>query len=78
MLGWQHAYGDVGPTSNLTFNTEASFTISGVPIARDALALETGFDVLLSSNATLGASYSGQIARDAQGHTFKINFDLKL
>ncbi|WP_171026448.1 autotransporter outer membrane beta-barrel domain-containing protein [Mesorhizobium comanense] len=78
MLGWQHAYGEVGPTSDLGFNSGASFTISGVPIARDALAIEAGFDVSLSSNATLGASYSGQIAREAQGHAFKINFDLKL
>lgn len=78
MLGWQHAYGDVDPTSGLAFNTGASFTISGVPIARDALAVEAGLDVSLSSNATLGASYSGQIAKDAQGHAFKVSFDLKL
>lgn len=78
MLGWQHAYGDVGPTSDLAFNTGASFTISGVPIARDALAVEAGFDVLLSPNATLGAAYSGQIAKGTDGHVFKINFDLKL
>jgi len=78
MLGWQHAYGNVGPTSDLAFDTGASFTISGVPIARDALAVEAGFDVLLSPNAMLGASYSGQIAKDAQGHAFKVSFDLKL
>ncbi|MFA6155983.1 autotransporter domain-containing protein [Mesorhizobium sp.] len=78
MLGWQHAYNDVNPTSNLAFNTGSSFAISGVPIARDALAIEVGFDVSLSSNATLGASYSGQIAKDTQGHAFKVNFDLKL
>lgn len=78
MLGWQHAYGDVYPVSTLTFGTGASFASVGVPIARDALAIEAGFDVSLSSNATLGASYSGQIAKDAQGHAFKINFDLKL
>ena len=78
MLGWQHAYGSVTPTSDLAFNTGAAFTISGVPIARDALAIEAGFDVALSPSATLGASYSGQIAQDTQGHAFKINFDLKL
>lgn len=78
MVGWQHAYGDVNPAADLAFNTGASFTISGTPIARNALALEAGFDVLLSPSATLGASYSGQIARESQGHAFKINFDLKL
>ncbi len=78
MLGWQHAYGDVQPTTTLTFGSGASFASAGVPIARDALALEAGFDVSLSPNATLGAAYSGQIARDTQAHAFKINFDLKL
>lgn len=78
MLGWQHAYSDVIPVTNLAFNTGSSFTTSGLPIARDALAIEAGFDVSLSSNATLGAAYSGQIARDTQSHAFKINFDLKL
>ena len=78
MLGWQHAYQDVTPVSSLALGTGASFDISGVPIARDALAVEAGFDVSLTSNATLGASYSGQIANDVQAHAFKINFDLKL
>ncbi len=78
MVGWQHAYGNVQPATTLTFGSGASFASAGVPIARDALALEAGFDVSLSPKATLGASYSGQIARQAQGHTFKINFDLKL
>jgi subtilase-type serine protease len=78
MLGWQHAYQDVTPVSSFAFGTGASFDISGVPIAKDALALEAGFGVSLTESATLGASYSGQIASDVQAHAFKINFDVKL
>lgn len=78
MLGWQHAFDDVTQTSNLTFNNGSSFTISGAPLAKDALAVETGFDIAVSPNATLGASYSGQVASDAQQHAFKINLGMKL
>jgi outer membrane autotransporter protein len=78
MLGWQHAYDDVTPTAGFAFDTGATFDISGVPIAQDALVVEAGFDLSLTNKATLGASYSGQVASDAQTHAFKVNFDLKL
>lgn len=77
MLGWQHAYDDVTQTSNFAFNNNTSFTISGAPIAKDALAIEAGFDVAIAPNTTLGTSYSGQIASETKGHAFKINFDMK-
>lgn len=76
MLGWQHAYGEVMPISTVAFDSGASFDISGVPIARDALLVETGLDVSMSPNATLGASYMGQVANHARSHAFKIRFDL--
>lgn len=77
MLGWQHAYDDVAPVSTFAFGSGASFDIAGVPIARDALAVEAGFDVSLTPNAAFGSSYSGQIASDAEAHAFKARFDLK-
>lgn len=78
MVGWQHAYDDVTQRSDLVFNNGSSFTISGAPLAKDALAIEAGFDVAITPSTTLGASYSGQLASDAKGHAFKINFDVKL
>jgi outer membrane autotransporter protein len=78
MLGWQHAYGDVMPNSNFALKSGAAFTISGVPIAKDALAVDAGLDFAVSSTATLGAYYSGQIASGSQAHSFKINFNMKL
>ena len=77
MLGWQHAYGDKTPNSDFAFNTGASFSIDGAPIAKDALTMEAGLDFALSPTATVGASYSGQIASNAQDHSFKLNVNMK-
>ncbi|OCC03769.1 hypothetical protein BA190_16925 [Labrys sp. WJW] len=77
-LGWQHAFDDVTQNAKLAFNNGASFTIAGAPLAKDALAVEAGVDVALSANATLGATYSGQLASHTQGHAFRINLDMKL
>jgi fibronectin-binding autotransporter adhesin len=63
MLGWRHVFGDVTPDSTLAFASAPSipFTIAGAPIARDSLAIEAGFDWKLTSNATVGVFYSGEL-----------------
>jgi outer membrane autotransporter protein len=68
MAGWRHAFGDVRPETTFAFDGSADFVIAGAPIARDAAVLEAGFDVALSSEATFGIAYSGEIANDAQDH----------
>jgi outer membrane autotransporter protein len=75
-LAWQHAFDSVTPTATLAFQIAppASFTISGVPIARDALLAEAGIDLAISRNATLGISYIGQIANNVQDHAAKGKF----
>jgi outer membrane autotransporter protein len=60
MLGWRHAFGDLTPEQALAFSGGDVFTVAGVPVAEDALALDAGFDMQISANATLGLSYSGQ------------------
>lgn len=35
------------------------FTISGVPIARDALLAEAGLDLAINRHATVGVAYTG-------------------
>lgn len=71
MLGWRHAYGSTTPLASVAFAGTSAFTIAGVPIARDAAIIETGLDMRVSDNATLGVSYSGQLAAGAQDHGFK-------
>jgi outer membrane autotransporter protein len=63
LLGWRHVFGDVTPDATLAFASAPSipFAIAGAPIARDSLAIEAGFDWNLSSNATAGVFYSGEL-----------------
>ncbi|HYZ45185.1 MAG TPA: autotransporter domain-containing protein, partial [Xanthobacteraceae bacterium] len=56
-LAWQHAFGTLTPTAALSFqSTGAPFSISGVPIARDAALIEAGADLQLSAQTKIGAS----------------------
>ncbi|MBK1869985.1 autotransporter outer membrane beta-barrel domain-containing protein [Aestuariivirga sp. YIM B02566] len=68
MAGWRHAFGDVRPETTFAFEGSEDFVIAGAPIARDAAVLEAGFDVSLSSEATFGIAYSGEIGNDAEDH----------
>jgi outer membrane autotransporter protein len=66
---WQHAFDDVTANAALAFNTgSTSFTVSGVPIARDAALIEAGLMLKVDGNTTLGLSYQGQIAGDVEDH----------
>ncbi|WP_196260814.1 autotransporter outer membrane beta-barrel domain-containing protein [Pelagibacterium limicola] len=74
--GWRHAFGDT-PDAMLSFASGSdTFTITGVPIARDALVLNAGLDLDITSNARLGLSYGGQFGQGAADHTFKANFNV--
>jgi len=71
-LAWQHAFDDVTPDAALAFaSTGIGFTVTGVPLAQDSLLVEAGLDFNLGPNATLGVSYSGQLASDLQDNAVK-------
>ena len=71
-LQWQYAFGDVTPVTALAFqSTGTSFTVAGIPIARNTALLEGGFDWRFSPHAKLGASYVGELAAHAQSHAVK-------
>jgi outer membrane autotransporter protein len=76
-LGWRHAFGDVDPKVTLAFAGSTPFSIAGLPIARDAALVEAGLDLALGAGATLGASYTAQLANDAQDHAFKANLAIR-
>ncbi|MDA5194319.1 autotransporter domain-containing protein [Govanella unica] len=76
-LGWRHSFGDSTPLATHAFSTNDSFTVAGAPITRNAAVVEAGLDLNLSSTVTLGLSYQGQIASDAEQHGFKVNFSVK-
>ena len=75
-VAWQHAFGDVTPSDGLAFQTAPNvpFTIAGVPIARDAALVEAGLDLALNAHATLGVSYSGELAGNVTDHAAKGRF----
>ncbi|KAA0689538.1 autotransporter domain-containing protein [Neorhizobium sp. P12A] len=76
-LGWRHALGDTTTSSSLAFAGGDAFSIDGVPVARDALAVDAGVDVNLSKQATFGVSYSGQIAGKSSTNGVKANIAVK-
>ena len=67
-LGWQHLFGSRAVEADLAFATGADFTVSGMPLARDALLVEAGLNLALTESVSLGVSYSGQIAADVEDH----------
>jgi len=70
-LGWRHAFGATTPVATAAFTGTPFFTVAGVPIARDALAIETALDVEIAPAVRLGVSYQGQIAASARDHGVK-------
>ena len=72
MIGWRHAFGDVRPSVLQSFaGSFSSFTVSGVPVDRDAFVSETSLDYAVTDAVTVGLSYSGQYGRRATDTAFK-------
>ncbi|HTK00248.1 MAG TPA: autotransporter domain-containing protein, partial [Bordetella sp.] len=59
-LGWRHAMGDVNPTQAVAFDGGTTFSVAGVPIARDAAVLGLGAEMTIARNTTAGISYDAQ------------------
>jgi len=59
-LGWRHAMGDVKPRQDLAFDGGSTFSVTGVPIARDAAVLGLGAEVTIARNTTAGFAYDAQ------------------
>ena len=73
MLGWRHAFGDTTPEITHAFAALRPFSVTGSPIAQNAVAVDAGLALDLTPNATLAISYQGQIAVQAQNHGLKAN-----
>ena len=77
MVGWRHAFGDVVPSSTLSFNGSNAFTVAGVPIAKDAAVLELGVDVPIAKNAVVGVSYAGQMGGGVRDNGIRATLNWK-
>jgi outer membrane autotransporter protein len=74
-LGWKHLEGDVTPETTARFasGTDA-FAVDGTPLARNALVYNAAASIALDANASLGISYQGQLATNAQDQSLTGNF----
>ncbi|ANN65879.1 autotransporter outer membrane beta-barrel domain-containing protein [Bordetella bronchialis] len=59
-LGWRHAMGDLTPRQDLAFDGGKTFSVTGVPIARDAAVLGLGAEMTIARNTTAGIAYDAQ------------------
>ena len=59
-LGWRHAMGDVSPKQELAFEGGSTFSVTGVPIARDAAVVGLGAEMAIARNTTAGVAYDAQ------------------
>jgi outer membrane autotransporter protein len=73
MLGWQHAAGDLAPSSRLAFSGGTPFVIDGVAIPSDALVVKAGITAKLSKSARLTLTYSGEFAGGSQSNAAQAN-----
>ncbi|KFC72719.1 Outer membrane autotransporter barrel domain-containing protein [Bosea sp. LC85] len=76
-LAWRHAFGDVTPASLLSFAGGSPFSITGIPIAKNAAVLDAGLDLAVARNATLSLSYGGQYSAHAIKQTVKGSLAVK-
>jgi fibronectin-binding autotransporter adhesin len=71
MVGWRHAFGDVTPSSAVSFAGSDVFTVTGAPIARDSGVVEAGLDFIVHDNVTAGLTYGGQFGSRETDHSIR-------
>lgn len=66
-IAWQHAFEDVSPEARLAFASGgADYTVTGAPIARDALLVGAGLSYDMPGDLTVALGYSGQLSSTAR------------
>ena len=71
-LGWQHALAGIAPYQTVSFvNTGSSFDVLGTPLARDAAALQAGFDLKVGASTMLSLSYDGSFSPTVENHAIR-------
>ncbi len=65
LVGWRRAYGDITPQSVVSFQGGDVFTVSGVPLAKDAVVVGAGLDVHVTARVTASVAFDGQFGSGA-------------
>lgn len=67
--GWKHVYGETYTSTRQRLVTGGhDYTVYGAELDRNSLTLDTGLDLAVSSNHTLGVGLSGEIGTDSRNH----------
>lgn len=69
LIGWRRAYGDITPKSRVSFQGGDVFTISGVPLGKDAVVIGAGLDLHVTSRVTASVAFDGQFGSGATDRT---------
>jgi outer membrane autotransporter protein len=71
MVGWRHTFGDITPSSFVSFAGSNVFTVAGAPIAKNSGVVEVGLGADLSSYAAIGLTYGGQFSDRQTDHSIR-------
>jgi outer membrane autotransporter protein len=71
LAGWRHTFGRIAPGSTVAFAGGSDFTITGAPVARDAMALEAGVDFTVQDNVSAGLTYGSQLSSRTTDQTVR-------
>ncbi|QZD71194.1 autotransporter domain-containing protein [Pseudomonas sp. 3-2] len=67
--GWKHVYGETDTSTRQRLVTGGhDYTVYGAELDRNSLTLDTGLDLAVSANHTLGIGLSGEIGTDNRNH----------
>lgn len=77
-LGWQHAYGELVPAGTARFAGGDSFSIRGLPVARDTAVFRAGLSSALAGEAArVGVTYEGEAGAGFQEHGLSLELSLR-
>lgn len=76
-LGWRRGFGDLTPQMTSALLGSAAFTVTGVPVARNATLAELELDLRVAPRATLRVAYSGQFASKMKDQSVRASLDWK-
>ena len=78
LVGWQHGFGDLTPTTRFSFaGGSLPFTVGGAPLAADALVLGAGAGTKLADNLDVALDYRGQIGSGLSETAIQANLTLR-
>ena len=77
MVGWQHAFGETGPSTSHSFAGGDSFTVTGAGLNADTAVVEAGVDFELNDSTTIGLSYNGQFGSAGASHAVKASLRVR-